>query len=113
MKMALIPLPADSSSLSSLSFLPKNLKSEDKDEESEGSGINITGITVDENGIVTVTDKGSSIIAQFISQDRKSTRLNSSHVAISYAVFCLQNKILPTSLRSLRTIINLPHPPLV
>src|SRR5690625_5685600 len=23
--------------------------------------------------------------------DRKSTRLNSSHVAISYAVFCLQN----------------------
>src|SRR5690625_5714832 len=26
------------------------------------------------------------------SGDRKSTRLNSSHVAISYAVFCLQNK---------------------
>src|SRR5690625_1612530 len=26
-------------------------------------------------------------------QDRKSTRLNSSHVAISYAVFCLNNKI--------------------
>src|SRR5207253_10702106 len=25
-------------------------------------------------------------------QDRKSTRLNSSHVAISYAVFCLKNK---------------------
>src|SRR5690625_5384810 len=25
--------------------------------------------------------------------DRKSTRLNSSHVAISYAVFCLQKKI--------------------
>src|SRR5690606_41831850 len=24
--------------------------------------------------------------------DRKSTRLNSSHVKISYAVFCLQNK---------------------
>src|SRR5207253_4031284 len=30
----------------------------------------------------------------FISQftDRKSTRLNSSHVAISYAVFCLKKK---------------------
>src|SRR5690625_502692 len=27
-----------------------------------------------------------------ISQDRKSTRLNSSHVAISYAVFCLKKK---------------------
>src|SRR5437870_9647589 len=26
--------------------------------------------------------------------DRKSTRLNSSHVAISYAVFCLKKKIM-------------------
>src|SRR5438067_2790071 len=26
-------------------------------------------------------------------RDRKSTRLNSSHVSISYAVFCLKNKI--------------------
>src|SRR5690625_6609231 len=28
--------------------------------------------------------------------DRKSTRLNSSHVAISYAVFCLKNTTTPT-----------------
>src|SRR5690625_6347421 len=28
-----------------------------------------------------------------VKQDRKSTRLNSSHVAISYAVFCLKKKI--------------------
>src|SRR5690554_7106069 len=27
-------------------------------------------------------------------QDRKSTRLNSSHVRISYAVFCLKKKIV-------------------
>src|SRR5690625_6477870 len=27
-----------------------------------------------------------------IARDRKSTRLNSSHVAISYAVFCLKKK---------------------
>src|SRR5699024_12381158 len=27
-----------------------------------------------------------------ISQDRKSTRLNSSHVSISYAVYCLKKK---------------------
>src|SRR5690625_7094460 len=27
-----------------------------------------------------------------IKRDRKSTRLNSSHVAISYAVFCLKKK---------------------
>src|SRR5207253_9576159 len=30
--------------------------------------------------------------AESISSDRKSTRLNSSHVAISYAVFCLKKK---------------------
>src|SRR5690625_6734922 len=29
--------------------------------------------------------------------DRKSTRLNSSHVAISYAVFCLKKKIKSTN----------------
>src|SRR5437868_9679554 len=29
-----------------------------------------------------------------ISEDRKSTRLNSSHVSISYAVFCLKKKII-------------------
>src|SRR5690625_1988867 len=31
-------------------------------------------------------------------QDRKSTRLNSSHVAISYAVFCLKKKSQPMGL---------------
>src|SRR5699024_11282784 len=30
-------------------------------------------------------------------RDRKSTRLNSSHVSISYAVFCLKKKIYITS----------------
>src|SRR5690554_3908366 len=30
--------------------------------------------------------------------DRKSTRLNSSHVRISYAVFCLKKKKTPTQL---------------
>src|SRR5690625_6733627 len=32
----------------------------------------------------------------FAATDRKSTRLNSSHVAISYAVFCLKKKKLLT-----------------
>src|SRR5258708_19678741 len=32
-----------------------------------------------------------------ISRDRKSTRLNSSHQIISYAVFCLKKKILTTT----------------
>src|SRR3712207_6880664 len=30
--------------------------------------------------------------AQAVEQDRKSTRLNSSHANISYAVFCLKKK---------------------
>src|SRR4051812_50015871 len=30
-------------------------------------------------------------------EDRKSTRLNSSHMSISYAVFCLKKKIISTS----------------
>src|SRR5690625_6371023 len=33
-------------------------------------------------------------------QDRKSTRLNSSHVAISYAVFCLKKKNKKTAVQS-------------
>src|SRR3712207_7042876 len=32
----------------------------------------------------------------FDSEDRKSTRLNSSHANISYAVFCLKKKKLPS-----------------
>src|SRR5437870_9807322 len=39
--------------------------------------------------------------------DRKSTRLNSSHVAISYAVFCLKKKTQQThQLPSMSTILN-------
>src|SRR5439155_13657659 len=33
-----------------------------------------------------------TVLNGHIHQDRKSTRLNSSHVAISYAVFCLKKK---------------------
>src|SRR5699024_11380215 len=41
-------------------------------------------------------ERGNIIYGTFmffqIFQDRKSTRLNSSHVSISYAVFCLKKK---------------------
>src|SRR3712207_9016054 len=33
-----------------------------------------------------------AVILRAVRQDRKSTRLNSSHAHISYAVFCLQKK---------------------
>src|SRR5207249_5289770 len=36
-------------------------------------------------------------LATEASSDRKSTRLNSSHVSISYAVFCLQKKTSSSS----------------
>src|SRR5439155_19446959 len=41
------------------------------------------GVALDESGFLERAHEES---------DRKSTRLNSSHVAISYAVFCLQKK---------------------
>src|SRR5690606_41885873 len=34
----------------------------------------------------------NGLAAHCVSSDRKSTRLNSSHVKISYAVFCLKKK---------------------
>src|SRR3712207_9021666 len=37
----------------------------------------------------------SLILLQHSVRDRKSTRLNSSHANISYAVFCLKKKTLP------------------
>src|SRR5207249_5287493 len=38
-------------------------------------------------------------------QDRKSTRLNSSHVSISYAVFCLKKKKLRVDLKGIACIV--------
>src|SRR2546430_12976890 len=35
---------------------------------------------------------GKKVVAQLLLSDRKSTRLNSSHSQISYAVFCLKKK---------------------
>src|SRR2546426_9294459 len=42
---------------------------------------------VDRRGVVRKGDAGRSRVG-----DRKSTRLNSSHLVISYAVFCLKKK---------------------
>src|SRR3712207_8111329 len=37
-------------------------------------------------------EKDNSLLGIMSSRDRKSTRLNSSHANISYAVFCLKKK---------------------
>src|SRR2546426_7838384 len=42
----------------------------------------------------------------FIEEDRKSTRLNSSHLVISYAVFCLKKR--PASKPKYRTFCRRP-----
>src|SRR5258708_24710032 len=42
--------------------------------------------------------------------DRKSTRLNSSHQIISYAVFCLKKKINPSAVEHRRGV-GPPRPP--
>src|SRR5699024_11394613 len=59
---------------------------------------NLSGLIVVCNG--KLSDQGRKAFEQFTDQilvrenkgDRKSTRLNSSHVSISYAVFCLKKK---------------------
>src|SRR5256885_9762809 len=40
-------------------------------------------------------DKVNEAAMNAANKDRKSTRLNSSHLVISYAVFCLKNKKRP------------------
>src|SRR3712207_7857092 len=46
----------------------------------------------------------ASVIKIFQSEDRKSTRLNSSHANISYAVFCLKKK--NTNYQQLHCLVN-------
>src|SRR5690606_40560926 len=48
-----------------------------------------------------------TMCAQHVPIDRKSTRLNSSHVKISYAVFCLKKKIQAPVIHNL-TLENIP-----
>src|SRR5438132_10875930 len=52
--------------------------------------------------------KEDKFIANAINLDRKSTRLNSSHTVISYAVFCLKKKKTIKQLPN--TIFNITSP---
>src|SRR3712207_7617742 len=51
--------------------------------------LNITARSRHPGGVHSLLCDGH---VQFIKEDRKSTRLNSSHANISYAVFCLKKK---------------------
>src|SRR2546426_7314690 len=56
-----------------------------------GTAATLTG-TVNPNGSPTTAWFEWSTLSNLGSLDRKSTRLNSSHLVISYAVFCLKKK---------------------
>src|SRR5256885_12728872 len=55
---------------------------------------------------VTLTDvlAATAYVTPALEIDRKSTRLNSSHLVISYAVFCLKKKTIPTIANTIRII---------
>src|SRR3712207_8229029 len=45
----------------------------------------------------SISQASASILHELLKGDRKSTRLNSSHANISYAVFCLKKKTNTTN----------------
>src|SRR5690606_41494809 len=71
---------------------------------SQGETTTVTGEGFEPNEIVDITvdgvlvgddvqvDENGEFSFDYVTTDRKSTRLNSSHVKISYAVFCLKKK---------------------
>src|SRR3989442_10991526 len=62
----------------------------------EGDAIAVkgaVGVEVENGRSITLLASGSQVtVKSGQARDRKSTRLNSSHVRISYAVFCLKKK---------------------
>src|SRR5260221_4421596 len=51
-----------------------------------------------------VSESASGTLTHQAARDRKSTRLNSSHTVISYAVFCLKKKIKATDAADYRQL---------
>src|SRR2546428_874606 len=55
-------------------------------------GLSLQEVSFDQVIVEFRSGKGNFLKAEALTEDRKSTRLNSSHDQISYAVFCLKKK---------------------
>src|SRR5258705_9652526 len=67
----------------------RSTASEGEDVKSEGDVFLATEIV---QGHLVTMSVHEGEVRRHVSEDRKSTRLNSSHLGISYAVFCLKKK---------------------
>src|SRR5207253_7163621 len=92
-------LPLNGRDLANLAYLAPGAKPVDSYDPTKNRiaifGINGSSgrnVNVTVNGIDNKDNTVGGPVMQFPLGDRKSTRLNSSHVAISYAVFCLKKK---------------------
>src|SRR5947199_7386926 len=56
------------------------------------AGVDVGGVGLDRTLARVVHELEHRHVARRAGLDRKSTRLNSSHLGISYAVFCLKKK---------------------
>src|SRR5437660_5996836 len=83
----LVPLEAPSRTFSSEKPLPSFLTEPEEDEEPALGEKEESALPREDKGPTAVKVPGGEPLLPLA--DRKSTRLNSSHVAISYAVFCL------------------------
>src|SRR5258708_23328992 len=72
----------------------------------EYRGYDSAGIALLNGGLNIYKKKGKVAELEAFIKDRKSTRLNSSHQIISYAVFCLKKKKLHICLPTLCVSVN-------
>src|SRR5262245_46566702 len=95
-----IPIPAEGEVLLKVLYLSLDpyMRGRMSEEKSYAAPVEIGGVMVG-GTVAEVIDSrradfsvGDIVLSHSGWQDRKSTRLNSSHLGISYAVFCLKKK---------------------